>query len=127
MRGRVLAEYVWAHAFHFSMEQFVAPQSQKHDRGLHTLTYSQSIDVAIIFTLTRTVLSSVPTHSLQLCALRIAGVWGYNVADEPGLYQFPQLAAKFKTIRQLAPGAMGFANLLETCVHVTPLLILSLP
>ena len=43
-----------------------------------------------------------------------ASLWGYNVGDEPGLIQFAQHAALFKTIRQLRPGSMGFANLLES-------------
>ncbi len=43
-----------------------------------------------------------------------ASIWGYNVGDEPGLLQFSQHAARFKTIRRLRPGSMGFANLLES-------------
>lgn len=43
-----------------------------------------------------------------------ASLWGYNVGDEPGLLQFSQHAASFKTIRTLRPGSMGFANLLES-------------
>ena len=39
--------------------------------------------------------------------------WGYNVGDEPGIYQFPQFADRFRTIRRLRPGSMGFANLLQ--------------
>ena len=42
-----------------------------------------------------------------------ASLWGYDVGDEPGLLQFGQHASKFKTIRKLRPGSMGFANLLE--------------
>jgi hypothetical protein len=43
-----------------------------------------------------------------------SSLWGYNVGDEPGLLQFEQHATKFKTIRQLRPGSMGFSNLLES-------------
>ena len=56
-----------------------------------------------------------------------ASLWGYNVGDEPGLIQFAQHAALFKTIRQLRPGSMGFANLLESYCPSGPSFAYSLP
>ena len=42
-------------------------------------------------------------------------IWGFNVADEPGVVQFPQLGEDFVKIRALYGSAkMGFANMLET-------------
>jgi hypothetical protein len=43
-----------------------------------------------------------------------SSMWGYNVGDEPGQYQFPQFAEQFHTIRRLRPGTFGFANLLQS-------------
>ena len=43
-----------------------------------------------------------------------SSMWGYNVGDEPGQYQFPQFAEQFRTIRRLRPGSFGFANLLQS-------------
>lgn len=57
----------------------------------------------------------LPTASIPPAPTSLPpGVWGYNVGDEPGLYQFPDHARTFKTIRATVGGAMGFANLLET-------------
>ena len=40
--------------------------------------------------------------------------WGYNIADEPGKAQFPNVGAELAKVRRLRKGKMGFVNLLET-------------